>query len=428
MFGSLIRRKSGRVAADGSDAAFESTTVSLSTAVPRPTERRDDERLSAMLRVGKLTDAPGERAADPGQEPVGRRPDGDRQPRRRKSASRSAIELSSQKIPATVVWTRDDTGRRQVRPECRPRRAARRPQAAPRLPPAAAAPRDRVQGVGHASARSITRVDVHDISLGGMKVEPIEEYCVGKKVVVVVESLRPIKGEVRWYSDRKAGIVFDEPLEFDELAEWVGKRLELASLKASYQSAAERCLSSAPATEGAERWPNEVAVLAGGCFWCTEAVFLDVVGVKSVESGYTGGTVANPTYKQVCGGDTGHAEAIRITFDPDAAQLRRSARHLLRDPRPDPAQPPGQRRRHAISLGDLPAGRGAGAQGARGDRAQQCRPWRPASSRRSSRRANGIRPRIITRIIGPARGSAIPIASRSSRPSCRSCARASRRG
>jgi peptide-methionine (S)-S-oxide reductase len=60
---------------------------------------------------------------------------------------------------------------------------------------------------------------------------------------------------------------------------------------------------------------EEVAILAGGCFWCTEAVFLDVVGVKSVESGYTGGTVANPSYKQVCGGDTGHAEAIRITFD-----------------------------------------------------------------------------------------------------------------
>jgi peptide-methionine (S)-S-oxide reductase len=62
---------------------------------------------------------------------------------------------------------------------------------------------------------------------------------------------------------------------------------------------------------------EQVAVLAGGCFWCTEAVFLDVVGVSKVESGYTGGTVANPTYKQVCGGDTGHAEAIRVTFDPD---------------------------------------------------------------------------------------------------------------
>ena len=60
---------------------------------------------------------------------------------------------------------------------------------------------------------------------------------------------------------------------------------------------------------------DEVAVLAGGCFWCTEAVFLDVIGVKTVESGYTGGQTVNPTYKQVCGGDTGHAEAIRITFD-----------------------------------------------------------------------------------------------------------------
>ena len=62
---------------------------------------------------------------------------------------------------------------------------------------------------------------------------------------------------------------------------------------------------------------DEVAVLAGGCFWCTEAIYLDVVGVKSVESGYTGGDTVNPTYKQVCGGDTGHAEAVRITFDPE---------------------------------------------------------------------------------------------------------------
>jgi peptide-methionine (S)-S-oxide reductase len=63
---------------------------------------------------------------------------------------------------------------------------------------------------------------------------------------------------------------------------------------------------------------EQVAVFAGGCFWCTEAVFNDVVGVTKVESGYTGGDVANPTYKQVCGGHTGHAEAIRVTFDPDA--------------------------------------------------------------------------------------------------------------
>ncbi|HEY0414094.1 MAG TPA: peptide-methionine (S)-S-oxide reductase MsrA [Allosphingosinicella sp.] len=62
----------------------------------------------------------------------------------------------------------------------------------------------------------------------------------------------------------------------------------------------------------------EQATLAGGCFWCTEAVFKDVIGVSEVESGYTGGHVPSPSYKQVCGGDTGHAEAIRITFDPEA--------------------------------------------------------------------------------------------------------------
>jgi peptide-methionine (S)-S-oxide reductase len=62
---------------------------------------------------------------------------------------------------------------------------------------------------------------------------------------------------------------------------------------------------------------QEQATLAGGCFWCTEAVFKDVIGVSGVESGYTGGQVSSPTYKQVCGGETGHAEAIRVTFDPD---------------------------------------------------------------------------------------------------------------
>src|SRR3546814_19344423 len=61
---------------------------------------------------------------------------------------------------------------------------------------------------------------------------------------------------------------------------------------------------------------RETAVFAGGCFWCTEAVFQSLAGVDRIESGYTGGTVPNPTYKQVCGGDTGHAEAIRIAYDP----------------------------------------------------------------------------------------------------------------
>ena len=58
------------------------------------------------------------------------------------------------------------------------------------------------------------------------------------------------------------------------------------------------------------------AVVAGGCFWCTEAVFRDVIGVSEVESGYIGGAVPDPTYKAVCSGTTGHAEAIRVTFEP----------------------------------------------------------------------------------------------------------------
>jgi peptide-methionine (S)-S-oxide reductase len=61
---------------------------------------------------------------------------------------------------------------------------------------------------------------------------------------------------------------------------------------------------------------TEIATLAAGCFWCYEAIYDDLQGVQSVESGYIGGHVANPSYKAVCGGDTGHAEAIRIEFDP----------------------------------------------------------------------------------------------------------------
>ncbi len=66
---------------------------------------------------------------------------------------------------------------------------------------------------------------------------------------------------------------------------------------------------------------NEQAIVAGGCFWCTEAVFRDVIGVSGVESGYIGGSVPDPTYKAVCSGSTGHAEAIRVTYDPDAISL-----------------------------------------------------------------------------------------------------------
>ena len=66
---------------------------------------------------------------------------------------------------------------------------------------------------------------------------------------------------------------------------------------------------------------KQSAILAGGCFWCTEAVFLQLAGVETVESGYIGGSTDNPSYKQVCSGTTGHAEAIRVTFDTDVISL-----------------------------------------------------------------------------------------------------------
>ena len=59
------------------------------------------------------------------------------------------------------------------------------------------------------------------------------------------------------------------------------------------------------------------AVLAGGCFWCTEAIYVEMMGVEKVESGYTGGQIKNPAYREVCTGRTGHAEGVRITFDPE---------------------------------------------------------------------------------------------------------------
>jgi len=67
---------------------------------------------------------------------------------------------------------------------------------------------------------------------------------------------------------------------------------------------------------------TDIATLGGGCFWCLEAVYQQVKGVQAVESGYTGGQVKDPTYEQVCEGTTGHAEVVRVTFDPDIIGYR----------------------------------------------------------------------------------------------------------
>ena len=229
MFESLIRRKPA-APASADEALLDSTTFSLSTAVPRPVERRDNERVAPLLRVSKLVCEHGDRLIRVRNVSAGGLMAEIPEPPR--VGEQVLVELSSQKIPSTVVWIREgmvgikfdqtvDLG--ELLAGRKPRHGFR--QRPPRLEVACKAS-VRVGKVYY-------NVNVHDISLGGIKVEPIDEYCVGQDVVVVVESLRPIKGNVRWYSDRRAGIVFTEPLEFEELAEWIGKRLEVASLKAS---------------------------------------------------------------------------------------------------------------------------------------------------------------------------------------------------
>ena len=231
MFGSLIRRNQTKRPLGEDNVAFESTTFSLSTSVPRPSERRGDERLMAMLRVAKLTDGQGRgqlirvRNVSAGGlmaeigHPV-------------QVGDIVSIELSSQNVGSTVVWIREGTAgfKFDQNIDLGELLAGRKQRHGFRARP------PRLDVSCKASLRvdkTYYTVDVHDMSLGGMKVEPIEEYCLGKKVVVVVESLRPVRGEIRWYSDRKAGIVFEQPLTFEELAEWIGKRLELATLKAA---------------------------------------------------------------------------------------------------------------------------------------------------------------------------------------------------
>lgn len=232
MFGSLIRRKQTHRPMSEDNIAFESTTFTLTTAVPRPSERRTDDRVMAMLRVAKLCYPGGERdqlirvcnvSAGGLMAEVGHAVS---------VGDQVEIELSSQKIPSTVVWTREGTAgfKFEQNIDLGELLAGRKPRHGFRPRP----PRLEVDCRANVKlGDKYYNVDVHDISMGGLKVEPIDEYCLGKSVIVVVESLRPVRGEIRWFADRKAGIVFDQPLGFEELAEWVGKRLELAALKAS---------------------------------------------------------------------------------------------------------------------------------------------------------------------------------------------------
>jgi peptide-methionine (S)-S-oxide reductase len=109
----------------------------------------------------------------------------------------------------------------------------------------------------------------------------------------------------------------------------------------------------------------EIATLGGGCFWCIEAIFDDLKGVELVESGYSGGTRAHPTYQQVCTGTTGHAEAAQITFDPTVISFRDLLRifFTVHDPTTLNRQGPdvGTQYRSAIYTVDDAQGRAAAA-------------------------------------------------------------------
>jgi hypothetical protein len=141
------------------------------------------------------------------------------------------IELAhDQRIPGRVVWTRTGSVGIKFDAEIDLRQllAARKPRDGfrprpPRLEVSCPAT-VRVGGLFH-------QVEVRDISLGGLKVAINDWSCMDKPVTITIDSLKPIKGRVRWYKAGQAGIVFDKPLRFEEMAEWLGKRLEIAAFR-----------------------------------------------------------------------------------------------------------------------------------------------------------------------------------------------------
>src|SRR5262245_42678016 len=98
--------------------------------------------------------------------------------------------------------------------------------------------------------------------------------------------------------------------------------LVLSALVFSNTLESDLTMSEPRSPAGNTRQGKDVVTLGGGCFWCIEPIFDDLKGVENVESGYSGGNVVNPTYRQVCTGTTGHAEVIQVTFDPKIISLK----------------------------------------------------------------------------------------------------------
>jgi hypothetical protein len=232
MFRTLIRRKAERDR--GSlEAAAETTEFSLSSAVPRPVERRADNHLPSIMPAAKLVangivslcrirniSAGGLSAEVALSHAVG---------------SAVTIELDSHRtVYGNVVWVRE--GLLGVKFDATVDLRAlfsKERDAPPGRPP-------RIE-VGCMATIRIGKlyhqVQVQDVSLGGMKIALDDSDCVGRDVTVTVESLRPAHGTIRWHKDGFAGIVFDKAYSFEELGEWLAKRLEIASLRTGAKDA-----------------------------------------------------------------------------------------------------------------------------------------------------------------------------------------------
>ena len=147
----------------------------------------------------------------------------------------------------------------------------------------------------------------------------------------------------------------------------------------------------------------ELALFGMGCFWGAEKKFWQAPGVYTTAVGYAGGLTPNPLYEEVCSGRTGHNEVVRVVFDPARHELRRDAADLLGEPRPHAGHAPGQRRRHAVPLGDLRARRRA----ARG-RGGVARRLRRAARRGGLRRDHHRDPRCARVLLRRGLSPAVP--------------------
>jgi len=231
MLDSLIRRNRDHVAEI--QAALDLTLFSLTTEVPRPTDSRADPRLLSILPIAKLIGEDWQDLCRVRNISAGGIMGETTFPH--EAGTVVTLELATgQEIASRIIWTRGNTMgiKFDQSVDLREVLAARRPRIGFRPRPARldikCGATVQFDGLYH-------QVELQNISLGGVMVYLPHDDCVGQDVLFTIESLRAIKGTIRWQKDGNMGIVFHRPLTFEELAEWLGKRIEVASLRATTQ-------------------------------------------------------------------------------------------------------------------------------------------------------------------------------------------------